>query len=165
MHEQLASAAGPKGMESTARQRHPGGMPEAIQVGSVTIPEKELTWRFSRSSGPGGQGVNTADSRVELVFDLANSEAFSPALRDRAMTRLGNRLVDGTIVVVASENRSQLRNREAAAERLAALLAEATAPPPKSRRPTRPTKGSTERRLDSKTRRSQTKRLRRSTDD
>ena len=140
-------------------------MPEALQVGSVTIPERELTWRFSRSSGPGGQGVNTADSRVELVFDLANSEAFSPAMRDRALQRLGNRLIDGTVVVVASENRSQLRNREAAAERLAAILIEAMAPPPKPRRPTRPTKGSTERRLDEKTRRSQTKRLRRSTDD
>jgi ribosome-associated protein len=140
-------------------------MPEPLQVGSVTIPEKELTWRFSRSSGPGGQGVNTADSRVELVFDLANSEAFSPALQRRALDRLANRLVDGTVVVVASEHRSQLRNREAALERLAALLTEALAPPPKPRRPTRPTKGSTERRLDEKTRRSQTKRLRRSTDD
>lgn len=140
-------------------------MPEALQVGSVTIPERELTWRFSRSSGPGGQGVNTADSRVELVFDLANSEAFSPAMRERALQRLGSRLVDGTVVVVASEHRSQLRNREAAAERLAALLTEAMAPPPKPRRPTRPTKGSTERRLDEKTRRSRTKRLRRSTED
>lgn len=140
-------------------------MPEAIQVGAVTLPEKDLTWRFSRSSGPGGQGVNTADSRVELVFDLAHSAAFSPALRDRALQRLGNRLVDGTVVVVASEHRSQLRNREAAGERLAAILTEAIAPPPKPRRPTRPTKGSTERRLDDKTRRSQTKRLRRSTED
>lgn len=140
-------------------------MPEALQVGSVTIPEKELTWRFSRSSGPGGQGVNTADSRVELVFDLANSEAFSPALRDRALQRLANRLIDGTVVVVASENRSQLRNREAAGERLVAILTEAVAPPPKPRRPTRPTKGSTERRLEGKTRRSHTKRLRRSTED
>ncbi len=140
-------------------------MPEPLQVGSVTIPEKELTWRFSRSSGPGGQGVNTADSRVELVFDLANSEAFSPALHQRAMQRLANKLIDGTVVVVASENRSQLRNREAAAERLAAILTEAIAPPPKPRRPTRPTKGATERRLEDKTRRSNTKRLRRSTED
>ncbi|HUR73061.1 MAG TPA: alternative ribosome rescue aminoacyl-tRNA hydrolase ArfB [Sporichthya sp.] len=142
-----------------------GAMPEALRVGSVTIPEKDLTWRFSRSSGPGGQGVNTADSRVELVFDLANSEAFSPALHQRAMERLANKLIDGTVVVVASENRSQLRNREAAGERLVAILTEATAPPPKPRRPTKPTKGSTERRLDEKTRRSRTKQLRRSTDD
>ena len=134
-------------------------------VGSVTIPEKDLTWRFSRSSGPGGQGVNTADSRVELVFDLANSTAFSPALHQRAMERLANKLVDGTVVVVASENRSQLRNREAAGERLVAILTEAIAPPPKPRRPTKPSKGATERRLDEKTRRSRTKQLRRSTDD
>jgi ribosome-associated protein len=140
-------------------------MPEPLQVGSVTIPERELTWRFSRSSGPGGQGVNTADSRVELVFDLANSEAFPPAIRDRALGRLANRLVDGTVVVVASENRSQLRNREAAGERLVAILSEATAPPPKPRRPTKPSAGAQARRLDEKTRRSQTKRLRRSTDD
>jgi ribosome-associated protein len=140
-------------------------MPEPLQIGSVTIPERELTWRFSRSSGPGGQGVNTADSRVELVFDLANTEAFSPTMRERALQRLDNRLVDGTVVVVASEHRSQLRNREAAAERLAAILTEAMAPPPKPRRPTRPTKGSTQRRLEEKTRRSRTKRLRRSTDD
>ena len=109
--------------------------------------------------------MNTADSRVELVFDLANSEAFSPAMRTRAMERLANKLIDGTVVVVASENRSQLRNREAAAERLVAILTEAMAPPPKPRRPTKPTKGSTERRLDEKTRRSRTKQLRRSTDD
>lgn len=140
-------------------------MPEPLQIGSVTIPERELTWRFSRSSGPGGQGVNTADSRVELVFDLASTEAFSPTMRERALQRLGNRLVDGTVVVVASEHRSQLRNREAATERLAAILTEAMAPPPKPRRPTRPTKGSTQRRLEEKTRRSRTKRLRRSTDD
>lgn len=140
-------------------------MPEPLEVGSVTIPERELTWRFSRSSGPGGQGVNTADSRVELVFDLANSEVFSPAMRERALQRLGNRLVDGTIVVVASEHRSQLRNREAAAERLAAILTAAMAAPPKPRRPTRPTRGATERRLEEKTRRSRTKRLRRSTED
>lgn len=152
-------------MESDSRDRHPEGMIDGIRVGPVSIPERELHWRFSRSSGPGGQGVNTADSRVELVFDLTNSEAFSPGLRARALERLAGRLVDGTLVVVASEHRSQLRNREAAAERLAAILIEATAPPPKPRRPTRPTAGSTARRLDEKTRRSRTKRLRRSTED
>ena len=152
-------------MESGRVDRHPEAMIDGIRVGAVSIPERELHWRFSRSSGPGGQGVNTADSRVELVFDLANSAAFSPALRARALERLASRLVDGTIVVVASEHRSQLRNREAAAERLAAILTEATAPPPKRRRPTRPTAGSTARRLDAKTRRSKTKRLRRSTED
>jgi ribosome-associated protein len=140
-------------------------MPEPIVVGSVTIPETDLSWRFSRGSGPGGQSVNTADSRVELVFDLANSTAFSPAMRARAMTRLADRLVEGTVVVAASEHRSQLRNRDAARERLAALLTAATAPPPKPRRPTKPSKASQARRMDEKTRRGQTKRLRRDVSD
>jgi ribosome-associated protein len=155
----------------TALRRHsPGGGGilvgvSALQVGPVTIPEAELRWRFSRSSGPGGQGVNTADSRVELVFDLAASTAFPPALHARALQRLASRLVDGTLVIAASEHRSQLRNRAAATERLAAVLAEAIAPPPRPRRPTKPSKGATQRRLDDKTRRAGIKRLRRSPDD
>jgi ribosome-associated protein len=140
-------------------------MPEPIVVGSVTIPEAELSWRFSRGSGPGGQSVNTTDSRVELVFDLAGSTAFSPILQKRALARLADRLVDGAVVVVASEHRSQLRNRDAARERLAELLAEATAPPPKPRRATRPSKAAKARRMDDKTRRGETKRLRRDIDD
>jgi ribosome-associated protein len=136
-----------------------------LRVRSATIPESELGWRFSRSSGPGGQGVNTADSRVELIFDLANSAAFGPTLRARALERLAGRLVDGVLTVVASEHRSQLRNREAAAERLVEILTEATAPPPRPRKPTRPSAGATQRRLDEKQRRANTKRLRRATDD
>ena len=85
----------------------------------LTIPAAELAWRFSRSSGPGGQGVNTTDSRVELSWDLAGSEMLPPALKERAAERLGNRLVNGVLTVTASEHRSQLRNREAAAARLA----------------------------------------------
>jgi ribosome-associated protein len=127
----------------------------------VVIPAHELTWRFSRSSGPGGQGVNTTDSRVELVFDLAASEALPAPLKDRALARLAGRLTDGRITVAASEFRSQLRNRNAARDRLAALLAEAIAPPPRARRATKPSKGSVARRLDEKSRRSQIKRLRR----
>ncbi|MGQ0630658.1 MAG: alternative ribosome rescue aminoacyl-tRNA hydrolase ArfB [Sporichthyaceae bacterium] len=140
-------------------------MGDGVQVRSVTIPDSELRWRFSRSSGPGGQSVNTADSRVELVFDLARSTAFSPMLKTRALGRLGSRLVDGVLVIAASEERSQLRNRDAALARLAAILTEATAPPPPPRRPTRPSKGAVQRRLTEKTQRGQTKRLRRSTDD
>jgi len=127
----------------------------------VAIPAHELTWRFSRSSGPGGQGVNTTDSRVELVFDLAASEALPAPLKDRALARLAGRLTDGRITVAASEFRSQLRNRNAARDRLAALLAEAIAPPPRTRRATKPSKASVARRLDEKSRRSQIKRLRR----
>lgn len=123
-------------------------------------PEPELSWRFSRASGPGGQGVNTTDSRVELSFDVARSPTLAPHLRDRALARLRSRLVDGVVTVVASEHRSQLRNREAARARLVALLDAATAPDPPARRPTRPTASSRRRRLDAKSRRGETKRLR-----
>jgi ribosome-associated protein len=129
---------------------------------SVVIPERDLTWRFSRSSGPGGQSVNTADSRVELSLDVARTTALGPVQRARVLERLSRRLVDGVLTVKASEHRSQLRNREAALERMARTLAEALAPPPPRRRPTRPTRGAVDRRLADKKRRARTKRLRRS---
>lgn len=131
---------------------------------SVVIPEGELRWRFSRSSGPGGQSVNTADSRVELSLDVAGTTALGPTQRARALTRLADRLVDGVLTVTASEHRSQLRNREAASERLAALLRTAIAPPPPARKPTKATRAATERRLAAKRRRARTKRLRRTDD-
>jgi ribosome-associated protein len=121
---------------------------------AVLIPAAELRWRFSRSSGPGGQNVNTTDSRVELVFDLADSQAFPPGLRARALQRLEQRLQEGSLVVAASEHRSQWRNRVAAQRRLVALLQEALRPPPPSRRATRPSRGAVERRLSAKKRRS-----------
>ncbi|MEU4151779.1 MULTISPECIES: alternative ribosome rescue aminoacyl-tRNA hydrolase ArfB [unclassified Streptomyces] len=126
--------------------------------GSVSLPEAELTWRFSRSSGPGGQHVNTSDSQAELRFDLARTEALPEVWKRRALERLAARLVDGVLIVRASEHRSQWRNREAAAVRLTALLAEATAPPPKPRRATRIPRGINERRLRQKKQRSDTKR-------
>ncbi|CAL9482337.1 alternative ribosome rescue aminoacyl-tRNA hydrolase ArfB [Streptomyces sp. enrichment culture] len=126
--------------------------------GSVSLPEAELMWRFSRSSGPGGQHVNTTDSQVELRFDIAASTALPEVWKQRALERLAGRLVDGVVTVRASEHRSQWRNREAAAVRLAALLAEATAPPPKPRRPTRIPRGINERRLREKKARAETKR-------
>lgn len=132
---------------------------------SVVVPEGELRWRFSRSSGPGGQSVNTADSRVELSLDVAATSALGPILRVRALDRLGSRLVDGVLTVTASEHRSQLRNREAALGRLAELLRAAVAPPPPTRRPTKATRGSVERRLADKKRRSRTKQMRRADDD
>lgn len=141
-------------------------MPGALHVRSVIIPESDLSWRFSRSSGPGGQSVNTSDSRAELLFDVARSEALTPTMRQRALERLASRLVDGVLSVAASEHRSQLRNREAAEARLVEILTEATAPPARPRRATRPTKGSVERRRAGKQRRSDVKRLRRpGTDD
>jgi ribosome-associated protein len=137
-------------------------MEEGVRVtDAVTVPRAELSWRFSRSSGPGGQSVNTTDSRVELSFDLAATSALPEHLKARALRRLGGRLVGGVLTVVASEHRSQLRNREAAAARLAALLADAVAPPARPRRPTRPSRGAVERRLEAKRRRAQTKRDRR----
>lgn len=132
----------------------------SIRPGLV-IPEGELNWRFSRSSGPGGQGVNTTDSRVELSWDLVASGVLSDALKARAVERLGGRLVDGVLTITASEHRSQLRNREAAQARLAARVAEAIAAPPRSRRPTKPSRGSVERRIAEKKRRGQIKRGRR----
>jgi ribosome-associated protein len=125
------------------------------------LPAAELVERFSRSSGPGGQGVNTTDSRVELSVDLAHSPSLPDSLRQRVLERLRNRLVNGVITIAASEYRSQLANRQAARERLVALLTDALAPPPPTRRPTKPTKGSQRRRLESKKRRAGIKRHRR----
>lgn len=137
-------------------------MSGAVPVrGSVVIPAHELRWKFSRSGGPGGQSVNTTDSRVELLFDVANSPSLPPAMRRRALERLGDRLVDGVLRISAQAERSQHLNRRAAEERLSEVLRKATAPPPRPRRPTKPTRGSVERRLTSKKRRSETKRARR----
>jgi ribosome-associated protein len=141
-------------------------MPGPIHVaGDVWIPERELTWRFSRSGGPGGQSVNTADSRVQLSLDVANSPTLAGALgeetRARAVRRLGDRLSDGVLTVTAAEHRSQWRNRVVAEQRLASLLREAVRPPGKKRRATRPTRASQQRRLDAKRRRGEVKRMRR----
>ena len=128
--------------------------------GSVYVPETELTWRFSRSSGPGGQHVNTTDSQVELRFDLARSEALPPAWKERALERLGGRLSGGVLSVRSSKYRSQWRNRENALARLSSILQEATAPAPRPRKPTKPTRAMVERRLEKKRRRSEIKRQR-----
>ena len=137
-------------------------MLEDVRVNDrLTIPAAELAWRFSRSSGPGGQGVNTTDSRVELSWDLTGSQLLPTALKERAVERLGVRLVQGVLTVTASEHRSQLRNREAAAARLGALIASSIAAPPRARRATRPSKGAVERRITAKKRRGETKRNRR----
>jgi ribosome-associated protein len=114
------------------------GEPITVRPG-VVVPERELSWRFSRSSGPGGQSVNTADSRVELSVDVANTTALTPGLRQRALDRLSDRLVDGVLTV-------------------------AIAPPPRRRRATKPTRASVERRLDSKRRRGDVKQSRRPPD-
>ena len=126
----------------------------------LVIPGAELAETFSRSSGPGGQGVNTTDSRVQLALDIAACTAFDERHRERLLCNLAGRL-DGTVLTVdASEERHQRRNRVLARERMADLLRAALAPPPPARRATRPTRGSVARRLDAKKRRSQTKALR-----
>ncbi len=127
---------------------------------ALIIPVTELSWRFSRSSGPGGQGVNTADSRVELSWNPAASAVFSrlgPTLQARFWMQIGPRLVNGEVAVAAAEHRAQLRNREAARHRLALAVAKALTAPPPPRRATRPSRGSVERRLAGKKARSQTK--------
>jgi ribosome-associated protein len=148
------------------RPRHTNAVIGPLRVTrSVVVPERELKWRFSRSSGPGGQSVNTADSRVELRLDVVTTTALGPVQRARVLERLSGRLVDGVLTVTASEHRSQLRNREAALERLASILAKALAPPPPRRRPTRASRAAVERRLAAKRRRAKTKQLRRPDDD
>src|SRR5215831_11096130 len=112
-----------------------------VTVRDIAIPAEELSWRFSRSAGPGGQSVNTTDSRVELSFDVARSQALPDWARARARERLKARLAGGVLTVVSSGERSQLVNRTEARERLAALLRDAVAPPSRPRVPTKPSKG------------------------
>ena len=137
-------------------------MAEDLRVNNwLVIPASELRERFSRSSGPGGQSVNTTDSRVELSFDVQRSPSLPEHARQRALQRLTTRLTDGVLTVASSQERSQLMNRMAARERLASLLREAVAPPPRPRVATKPSRGARERRLQDKRRRAETKRNRR----
>jgi ribosome-associated protein len=139
-----------------------GIMTDDLRVNSwLVIPAGELRERFSRSSGPGGQSVNTADSRVELSFDVAHSAVLPDYARARALERLAGRLSGGVLTVVASEQRSQLLNRRAARGRLAALLREAIAPPGRQRIPTRPGRAARERRVAEKRHRGAIKQSRR----
>ncbi|GAA1768656.1 alternative ribosome rescue aminoacyl-tRNA hydrolase ArfB [Nostocoides vanveenii] len=123
----------------------------------LTIPGDQLAERFSRAQGPGGQSVNTADSRVELELDLRVCPAFTDAQRVRLLEALDGRLVGDRLVVTASEHRSQRRNRVAARDRMGRLLRAALAPPPPPRRATRPTLAAKRRRLEAKRARSLTK--------
>ena len=127
----------------------------------LVLPASELHERFSRSSGPGGQSVNTADSRVELSFDVEHSSALPEWARARAAERLSGRLAGGVLTVAVSEQRSQLANRQAARARLTGLIRDAIAPPQRPRIPTRPGRAANERRLEAKRNRAAIKRTRR----
>ena len=135
-----------------------GSVNDAVSPGGIVIPAHALTWRFSRSTGPGGQGVNTTDSRVELIADLTAVVA-----SDDAAVRIREKLGDSLRIVAATE-RSQLRNREEALRRLQVRL-DAAARPRRSRVPTRRTRASDRRRLEEKRHRSQLKAKRRATGD
>jgi ribosome-associated protein len=134
---------------------------DLVVTPALTVPAAELRWRFSRSSGPGGQGVNTTDSRVELTWHLGESAVLTPTSLERLRSALEGRLTNDAVVVAASEYRSQLRNRQAARTRLAAVLRAALAPPPAARVARRPSAGARRRRLEDKRHRSDIKRLRR----
>ncbi|MGP9527460.1 alternative ribosome rescue aminoacyl-tRNA hydrolase ArfB [Glutamicibacter sp. AOP5-A2-18] len=127
---------------------------------SLVIPDTELSWNFSRSSGPGGQHVNTSDSRAELSWVIGASRVLSPWQRERLLQKLASRLVSGAVVVRASEERSQWRNRQIAMDKLALLVSKALAPDAPTRKATKPTRGSQRRRLNAKSNRSVTKQLR-----
>ena len=135
-------------------------MPEELRVSrSCSIPMEELEWRFTGSGGPGGQHANTANTKVELRFDVLKSEALGPRQRARLLERLGP-----VVRTVATDERSQLRNREVALHRLKERLADALhvdAP----RRPTRPTRASKVERVEEKRHRGEIKRLRRAAPD
>ena len=129
----------------------------------LVVPAGELVERFSHASGPGGQGVNTADSRVQLSLDLGSTSALNEKQRERALRELGERLVGTVLTVTAAETRSQRRNRAAARERLAHVLRSALTPPT-PRRATKPTRASKLRRLADKKRRAEVKARRRRPD-
>lgn len=134
---------------------------DLILPGGTKIPEGDLEFRVSRSSGPGGQGVNTTDSQVELRFDLDGNETLSGTQKARVRRALGNRITnDGVLILAASDHRSQHRNKAEVLARFRRLITDAITPP-KPRRPTRPSRGARERRLESKRQRAEIKRQRR----
>jgi len=142
----------------------PGGIiigPSRGAPGGLVIPDAELVERFSRSSGPGGQSVNTTDSRVELSWDVASSAVLTDRQRERLLDRLATRSVDGVVTIAASEQRSQFQNRGAARRRLQSLVAEALVPPSPARRATRPSRAAKARRVEAKRRHGDLKATRR----
>ena len=135
---------------------------DLVVTNRMVIPSAELQWRFSRASGPGGQGVNTTDSRVELVWDLDASSVLGPFRKVLLKERLGSKIANGCLRVVVAEERSQWQNRQKALHRMGELLREGLQPAPRARKATRPGRGAVKRRLDTKKKRGDLKRQRRS---
>jgi ribosome-associated protein len=135
-------------------------MPDIPLGRGVSVPEAELDVRAAKAGGPGGQSVNTTDSKIELRWDVAATSALSETQRTRLRERLGSRMTAaGVLILTGSEHKSQHRNREAVLARFRTLVSDALEPP-KRRRRTRPTRGSKERRLQAKKQRAEVKKLR-----
>ena len=128
----------------------------------LKIPTSEIQWRFSRSSGAGGQNVNKTDSRVEIVFNVSESKSLNPYQKNRIITQDEIKLINDCICIVVQDKRSQYQNRQLALRRLVSTLKALLKPPPKERRLTIPTRSSQRRRIESKKKRGQLKKSRQS---
>ena len=126
----------------------------------LEIPTSEINWRFSRSSGSGGQNVNKTDSRVEIVFNVSKSKTLSPYQKHRILIKKNYKLINDCICIVVQDKRSQYQNRQLAVNRLVSTLQELLKPPPKRRRETIPTRSSQRKRVELKKRRGELKRNR-----
>mgnify|MGYP001392599254 CR=1 FL=1 len=129
----------------------------------LEIPANEIKWRFSRSSGSGGQNVNKIESRVEIVFDVCESNALTPYQKHRITNQDETKLFNGCICIAVQDKRTQYQNRQLALNRLTATIRDLLKPPPKKRRETIPTRSSHRKRVESKKKRGELKRNRRST--
>ena len=116
----------------------------------LVIPSSELHWRFSRSSGSGGQNINKTDTRVKLSFNIENSKALTSYQKNQITKKLNDKIIDDNITVITQEHRTQYRNRKLALHKLGILIKKALEPPPKTRKATKPTKSSQRRRIDFK---------------
>ena len=128
----------------------------------LEIPSNEIQWRFSRSSGAGGQNVNKTDTRVEIVFNISDSKTLTPYHKNRILIQDKIKLINGCICIAVQDKRSQYQNRQLALIRLASTLRELLKPPPKKRRETNPTRSSQRKRIESKKKRGALKRNRKS---